>query len=165
MKKSNKIVIGVIIVLAVVIAASAIPLFLNMDTQNSSLKIIVGEETLAEYTLDEIEKMSSVDVEKELTSSNKQTEEGTFTGVPLEIILSAIDSDWENKYSEFILTASDGFSSAVSLADILEGENVLIVYEKDREALGEDVGPLRAIVVNDPFGNRSTFHLNKIELQ
>lgn len=168
-KRNKLIIIIVIVALAILIGVLAlVNASGNKSEVEGGITVILDSKTV-QYSPDAIKDFESISFEKEIKSSSKDDETGTYKGVPLEVILGEIDSDWGNKYENFILTASDGFSTAVSKSDITQGENVVIVYEKDGEALkgadDEGPGPYRIIIVNDPFGNRSIMNLVSIEAE
>jgi DMSO/TMAO reductase YedYZ molybdopterin-dependent catalytic subunit len=168
-KKSN---IAIIVIIVVLIALIAIISAINKSgtltlSGDNALLVRASEKTLREYTVEEIKSFPPIEVYKRISSSKGEDEEGVFTGVPLETLLSDAIPDWSDKYTEFVFTGSDGFTSAAFASDVEKGENVLIVYAKDGEDLsGPDAGgkgPLRVVIVDDPFGNRSTYLLMSIE--
>jgi len=135
---------------------------------DGSLLITADGTVVREFTYDEIRAFPRVSVEKTITSSKEEDESGVFTGVAIESLLSEADEGWAEKYTEFIFHASDGFAASVFKSDIVKGENVIVVYEKDGAALpGPDEGgkgPLRIVVADDPFGNRSAYLLVRIDM-
>jgi DMSO/TMAO reductase YedYZ molybdopterin-dependent catalytic subunit len=165
-KKSN---IAIIIIVAVLIAAVAILAVINnnqnkLPETDGSLLILSGNETLKEYTFEELKALPSVDIEKTITLGKNGDESGTFTGVPLEVILNEAAPNWQSKYTEFIFKASDGYTSSAFASDVTEGENVLVVYAKDGDPLRSEQGKLRIVIVSDTFGTRSAYLLTSIEL-
>jgi DMSO/TMAO reductase YedYZ molybdopterin-dependent catalytic subunit len=170
MKKSNIAILAAVVILVVLVAIISI---INRQAsegvgKSGFLLIRAGGADVKEYSVSEIQNLPSVDLEKTITSSKSADESGVYTGVPLEAILDDAAPGWEDHYKEFLLKADDGFVSSVFASDVLKGENVLIVYAKDGEMLKakEDggIGPLRAVIAEDPFGNRSTYYLTVIEL-
>jgi DMSO/TMAO reductase YedYZ molybdopterin-dependent catalytic subunit len=168
-KKSTVLILAVIVILIVFVAILA---GINRgqageQPSDGSLRLTAGETQLKEYRYDDIRAFPSVDVEKTIDSSKEDDESGVFTGVPLELLLDDADPDWRDKYTEFIFHASDGFVASVFASDVEKGNNVLVVFEKDGELLqGPDEGgrgPLRIVVADDPFGNRSAYLLTSIE--
>ncbi|MDR0817136.1 MAG: molybdopterin-dependent oxidoreductase [Clostridiales Family XIII bacterium] len=175
MSKSTVIVIVCMVVLAVSGAAlwAAGHSGADLQAQDAALLVKADGDVLKEYTMDDIKALPSLSVEKTIVSgsmgknSGKPDESGIYTGVALEILMADADPDWEGRYSEFVLTAEDGFTSAVFLSEVQKGENVLVIYEKDGSAIAgrEDGGrgPLRVIVADDTFGNRSAWYLKSID--
>jgi DMSO/TMAO reductase YedYZ molybdopterin-dependent catalytic subunit len=170
-KKQNLLIVVILVVLVALIAVVSV---VNRGMTQApgdgfALSITSGGETLREYTLEDIQAFPFSEAEKTISSGKQEDESGVFKGVPLEALLADVDPGWAEKYTEFVFHASDGFTAAVFLSDILKGENVIVVYEKDGQPLksGDEggKGPLRIVVVDDPFGNRSAYLLTSIEVQ
>jgi DMSO/TMAO reductase YedYZ molybdopterin-dependent catalytic subunit len=168
-RKSTIAILITVVALIVLVVALAVVNRSQSGEQvaDGSLRLIAGETQLREYSYDEICAFPSVGIDKTISSSKGEDESGIFTGVPLELLLDDAESDWRNLYSEFIFHTADGFVASVFASDVEKGENVLVVFEKDGEPLkGSDEGgkgPLRVVVVDDPFGNRSAYLLTSIE--
>lgn len=170
-KKSNLIIIIVLVVLIGLIGVFAIlnQNNLPMPSKGKDLLIFSEDNTKVELTIDEIKKLPTIEFEKTISSSKEDDESGLFTGVPLEVLLDEVSPDWEESYTEFLFIGEDSFVSSVFASDVSVEENVILVYEKDGEPLlSRDEGgkgPLRIVVRDDPFGNRSTYLLKTIELK
>ena len=171
MKKSNLIIIIIVAVLVCLIAVFAIlnQNSLPMPSKGKDLLVFSEDGTRKEYTVEEIKKFHSLDFEKTISSSKEEDESGLFTGIPIELLLADVAPDWEEKYIEVIFTAEDAFISSVFASDISVGENVMLVFQKDGKPLPSKEeggkGPLRIVIRDDPFGNRSTYLLKTIELK
>lgn len=122
--------------------------------------------TVKTYTLQEIRKMDTEDVYAKLSSTNKEDIEGTFTGVRAETLLEDADKNILKKYSTFIFTAGDGYSSAASRKEIKNGDAVLVAFKRNGKAMEHfndgGTGPMQVIFTRDTYGNRSTKYLTKI---
>jgi hypothetical protein len=169
-KKSNIAILATVIALAALVAVIAI---INKQVsdgvgQSGFLAVMGPGGQVKQYSVGELRAFPSVSIEKTITSGKGADEQGVYTGVPLEAILGDAVPGWEGSYKEFLLKADDGFVSSVFASDVKKGENVLVVYAKDGEGLKgkEDggIGPLRAVIAEDPFGNRSTYYLTVVEL-
>ncbi|MDR0886679.1 MAG: molybdopterin-dependent oxidoreductase [Clostridiales Family XIII bacterium] len=170
-KKSNLIIVISIVILIVAIAILSLinRNMMRLPDSGDGLLLFSGNKTIKEYTLNDIKNLPHIDVTKSIASGKHEDESGVFTGVPLETLLSDAASDWQGKYTEFIFKAEDGFTSSAFASDIEKGENVLVVYAKDGKPLKTKAdggnGPLRIVIVQDEFGNRSTYYLKSIELK
>jgi hypothetical protein len=168
-RKSTVAIFAVIVFLVALIAVLAVVNRgqVGEQTADGSLRLMAAEEQLKEYSYDEICAFPSVDIEKTISSSKSEDESGVFTGVPLELLLDDAVPGWRGRYTEFIFRTSDGFVASVFASDVEKGENVIVVFEKDGTLLkGSDEGgkgPLRIVVADDPFGNRSAYFLTSIE--
>lgn len=167
MTDNRKILIA-IVVFVVLVAAFALWNINGLKDEFNGIAIEADGERLVTFTMEELRALPPVEVEKTITSGEKKEEHGLYKGVPIEKLLDRADESWREKYKSFTLWGGDGYASAISKSDIIEGENVLIVYEKDGKPLEHfsegGAGPIRAIIVMDPFGNRSAQYLVKIEL-
>ena len=174
MKKIKKSTLIIIISLVVLISLIAVFAILNknslpMPSEGNALLVFSEDSTHKEYTLEDIEKLPFIEFEKTISSGKEEDESGLFKGVPLELLLEDANPRWKDAYAEFIFIAEDSFVSSVFTSDVSNGENVILVYEKDgvplltRSEGGK--GPLRIVVRDDPFGNRSTYLLKTIELK
>ena len=174
MKKIKKSTLIIIISLVVLIALIAVFAILNknslpMPSEGNALLVFSEDNTKIEFTMDEIKELQSIEFEKTISSSKEDDESGLFTGIPLEVLLDEINPEWEDLYTEFIFIGEDSFVSSVFASDVSVEENVIVVFEKDGTPLPSrdegGKGPLRIVVRDDPFGNRSTYLLKTIELK
>ena len=158
-------------VVVLIIVAGAAAYFNAQGNQKSSdglsLTITRDGEELAVYTLDEIQKMPSVEMEAHLSSGSGEDVDGVYTGVPLSYILKRTDPEILTECTEFTARAGDSFSSALSAEDITGTDTVLVVYQENGKALKSfqdgGTGPMRIMVAGDTYGNRSTQFLVGIE--
>jgi hypothetical protein len=165
----NKVIIYIIVVL---VGVAAILAFLNRpsyDSHSAALTVSQDGMDLHTFTLEEVRALPSVSVKKSIVSSNHADESGVFTGVPLHNLIKAVDADLLTGERRFITRAEDGFASVFTTREVLEPDNIIIVYAKDGQSLDRyeegGTGPLRIIIQGDAFGNRSTKYLKQIEIK
>jgi len=149
-------------VIVVLFAAAGTAAYMNAEgtdktAKGYSLCISVGDETkgnrtVKTYTLNEIKKMPAQSFKAEINSSSGEDEEGTYKGVELKYILDSADKKLLKTHDRFILTAGDGFSSAVTAKEVKE---LLHMNEGGK-------GPMRIVMPKDTYGTRSTQFLVKI---
>lgn len=168
-KRGALIVAGAMALLAAAIAVLA---YLNAPKdgiERGTLAVVRGEETIARLTLAQIREMPSVSVEKEIVSSSHEGDAGLFTGVPLRAVLEAAQPGLLEGANQIVARAEDAFVTAYTAKEVQESDAILVAYEKDGAPLGsrEDggTGPLRILITDDPFGNRSTKYLAQIEVR
>ncbi|NLF47990.1 MAG: molybdopterin-dependent oxidoreductase [Clostridiales bacterium] len=163
-------------VIVVLFAAAGTAAYMNAEgtdktAKGYSLCISVGDETkgnrtVKTYTLNEIKKMPAQSFKAEINSSSGEDEEGTYKGVELKYILDSADKKLLKTHDRFILTAGDGFSSAVTAKEVRKDRTVFVVYEKDGKELLHmnegGKGPMRIVMPKDTYGTRSTQFLVKI---
>lgn len=162
----------IVLVLGALIVAAGVLWALNQPKTpvvSGELRVIRGEETIKTFTLEEIKAMQSVSVEKEIVSSSHADDQGTFTGVPLRALLDGADPGWRENAAQIAARAEDGFVVAYTVDEVEKDDNFLVVYEKNgRQLAGKKdggTGPLRLIIQNDDFGNRSVKYLAQIEVR
>jgi DMSO/TMAO reductase YedYZ molybdopterin-dependent catalytic subunit len=131
--------------------------------------VIADGKALRTYTVDDLKKFPPFEIRKDIASGKHDDESGLFKGAPLEDILDDAVPDWKGKYKEFIFRAEDAFTSSVFASDVEKGDNVIIVYAQDGAPLPGSAdggkGPLRALIADDEFGNRSAQMLVSVELK
>lgn len=168
MFKKKYIVIGVLLlVIAIVFLAC---LNRPQDTaEPGTIRITCQGELVKSLTLEELQALPKVEMEKTISSSNSPNETGVFSGVDLVEVLKAADPALIEDCTRVIAKANDGFVASYDKDEILRDGNILVVYAKDNKPLeGADAGgtgPLRIVVISDPFGNRCTKHLSELEVQ
>lgn len=139
----------------------------NAKHGDSTLTIARDGEAIRVFSLEEIQAMPYIETEKTIVSSSYENESAVFKGVELSYLLNKVDQSLLKECKKFITRAEDGYASAVSADEVLLEGNVLVVYAKDGESLGDykngGSGPMRLLIINDEFGNRATRYLNEID--
>ena len=101
-------------------------------------------------------------------SATARGETRNFTGVPLADIFAHLGISGDNAGS-VLFTSLDGFATAVSIADALDGTNAFIVFEEDGQPLGTreegGLGPYMLVMARDQFPNRWARYLMEITVQ
>ncbi|MGI6492551.1 MAG: molybdopterin-dependent oxidoreductase [Pelotomaculum sp.] len=165
----SKVIIYIIVVLVGMTAILALLNRPSEDLHAAALTVSQDGADLHTFTLEEIKALPSVSVEKSIVSSNHADESGVFTGVPLHDLIKGVDANLLTGERRFITRAEDGYASVFTTREVLEPDNIIIVYDKDGQSLGSyeegGTGPLRIVIQGDPFGNRSTKYLKQIEIK
>jgi DMSO/TMAO reductase YedYZ molybdopterin-dependent catalytic subunit len=116
----------------------------------------------------QVRALPSVSVGKTILSSSHPTEKGVFTGVPLRTLIDAANPSLLRSATAIVTRATDGFVSVLAPSEVSQGDDVLLVYEKDGKGLGTSkdggTGPFRIIVVTDTWGNRDTKWVDEIQI-
>ncbi len=155
MKKSTGIVIAV---LAVLTAGAAILAALNGAQATAKKKlqndaeflIVTGEgkqKVTHKVTMEELQALEPQAIEAVYKKSGKDPETRAFTGVPFAAVLRAKNID-PTGFKTAAFTASDGYASALPIADALNEESCFIVIDSG------DEGPFRMILAKDQFSQR-----------
>lgn len=137
--------------------------------EEGTLTISRDDQVVRVFTVEEIMDMPSVEVEATIVSSDYGKETGTFTGVPMADVLNMADEAILKECKQFITKAEDGYAAMLTIKDVESKDDVLIIYKKDGKFLGsrdeKGTGPLRILIPQDPYGNRSAKYLNEITVK
>ncbi len=160
MKISPKLLAVIAVLLAAVIAVTWYMHSREIQDTDDRLSVMYDGNEVVSYSLSEIIDMKNITVYADIKSAKAADEKGDYTGVRLDVLLkNAGVSDFET----IIFTAGDGYSAA---ADADETKEILVAYEKDGETLGYftkgGTGPLRCVMLEDSYGNRSIKYLTEI---
>ncbi|HAA38383.1 MAG TPA: hypothetical protein DCE00_05875 [Firmicutes bacterium] len=167
----KKIVI-ILLVLAVVVAVTAM---LNREgleekkaSQENALLYVKADGKEIEVDFATIKELPEAEFPAVLKSSGKPPVDTSYTGVELKALLEKLEIDTAGK-TQVITKAVDGYTVALSLAEVLEDDNVYIVYKRDGKDLGAreegGSGPYQIVIRKDQFGQRWNKYLMEIELQ
>lgn len=166
--KKHKVVILAIVFL---FAAVAVLAQLNRPADKpdaSRIKVFIANEAVATLTLADLQAMPLSELDKEIVSSGGDNQAGLFTGVALRALLDASAPGWEQNASSVTCRASDNFTTAFTVDEVLAEGNILVAYALDGELLPSQEeggkGPFRLVVRDDAFGNRSTYWLCCVEV-
>jgi len=168
MKPRSNLVIG----LALIILATLIGVLAWANAPRSreaaTLTVMRGGAVLQAFTLEQIQKMPSVELAKNIQSANHTDERGVYRGVELRVLLDQAVPDWPTSSSQIIARAADGYTATFAPDEIGFANNIVIVYAKDGLPLGSltdgGSGPFRIIIREDAFGTRGTKYLIEIEV-
>ena len=171
-KQSNKrqsiiILCGFMFLLALVLLLAHLNRPAQM-MQSGTLTISRAGELLGQYTVEELQSLPYVEVEKEIVSSSSTNELGLWRGVPLRDLLNKISPELLSEAQNIYAYAEDAYVSSYRASEVALNDNILVIYAKDGQNLaGHDAGgkgPLRILVTNDAFGNRCIMYLCEIKI-
>jgi hypothetical protein len=167
------IIIAVVAVLAIALGVTA---YLNMGSvadkkalqEKAIIMITFGDKKLAQANMDYITGLGEKEFKANLKKSGKSPVEYSYTGIPMKNLFSSLEINTAG-VTTVVLKAIDGYSSALTLDEVLEDDNVYIVYKMDEKLLenaenGGD-GPYMALIRKDPYSQRWCKLLTEINLQ
>jgi DMSO/TMAO reductase YedYZ molybdopterin-dependent catalytic subunit len=165
----------VIIILVVLVLIVGVTALLNRQgieekaaSQRDAILFIVSDNFEAQVDFDTILELKEVEFQAVLRSSGKPAVDTTFTGVQLKDILEKVGAKTDGK-TQVITKAVDGYVVALSMDEVLEDDNVYIVYKRDGKDLGRKEeggsGPYQVVIRKDQFGQRWNKFLMEIELK
>lgn len=131
------------------------------------LRIKAGNDIIAEVTLEEIRKLPVVNKKMAINSTGGLTKH-KFIGTPLLEVFNYVDPDIVKDYKRVITVGVDKYTSGVDMEEVLQKNNVLLVYEDNGIPLKSKKGDketMRIVIVNDLYGQRFTNYLVEIQLE
>ena len=167
-KSLLKIVVTVIAVLLIILVG--IFGYLNAKGEKlneGQLRIRAGNEIISEVTLEEVRKLPVV-YKKMVINSTGGLSKHKFTGTPLLEVFNYVDPDIVKDYKRVITIGVDKYTSGVDMEEVLQKNNVLLVYEDNGMPLKSksgDKATMRIVIANDMYGQRFTNYLVEIQLE
>ncbi len=166
-RKQYKRVGMIMVFLAVVIGVFA---FLNLQGKKpveGVLEIKAEELVIATLDIDDVKQLPAVK-KKVVINSTQGLSKHEFTCTPLAVVFNKIDPEIVNQYQKVITKGVDNYTSVVEMEEVLEEDNVYLVYEDQGSLLkmksGKE-GAMQVIVLYDEFGQRFTNFLVELELE
>lgn len=168
----KKIIIS-LVVLTLVVGITA---YLNMQglvnkkemQQKALLSIKVDGEEVKSIDMEFIKGLGEVEFNANLKTNGKAPINKSYKGVPLIKILEACEIDAAGK-KQVIAKAIDGYISALSVDEVLDEENIYVVYKEDGEFLGTKEnggsGPYKVVISKDKFSQRWCKFLSEVEVK
>lgn len=165
--EQKKILPAVIALLVIIIAVFA---FLNRsgdDLKEDRILVKSGDTVLGVLTVADLQKLPAAQKKMVVQSTGGMTKH-EFTGTPLLDALNSIDPAIPQKYTRIITKGIDNYTSGVKMSEVLQSNNVFVVYADYGKPLktktGGD-GAMQIIIYQDEFGQRFTNYLTSLELQ
>jgi len=121
---------------------------------------------LGEITLEEIKELPSVKRTMSIHSTAGITQH-SYRGTLLSNVLDLFDPDITKDYNSIRAIGADGFTSYISMDEVLMENNVYIMYEDNDEPLTRQngqPGAMRVVLLDDTFGERFTKYLLEVVL-
>ena len=135
--------------------------------EEGKIRFKAGNEILGEITLEEVKKLPVVNKKMSISSTSGLTNHN-FTGTPLLEVLNCVDPGIIKRYEKVITRGVDNYTSGVNMEEVLEKDNVYLVYADHGTPLKSKTGTedtMRIIILNDPYGQRFTNYLVEIQLE
>jgi len=172
MSKGTK---AVFVTAAVLIAVVAVFAVLNREhiapkkeAQEAGFFIIHADGQEFAVSMDDILALSPFDITANYKPSGREPVTRIYQGVSLKSIVESLNIDYSG-YRSVSFLAADGYASAISLNEAMDGGNCCIVISLDGEPLGtrEDggSGPFMMILPDDQFSQRWCKYLLEVNFQ
>jgi hypothetical protein len=166
-KKSSNTVVIIIVCLALAVGILA---YLNSNGEKlneGEIRIKAGDKVLGTVTMDDARQLPAVKKKLAINSTSGITKH-QFTCTPLSEVFKKIDPDICNSYEKVITIGVDNYTSFIRMDEVLEKNNVYLVYEDNGKPLKTKMGKegsMRVIILNDEFGQRFTNFLVEMRLE
>lgn len=134
--------------------------------ENGILQIFADGELVGEVTIDEMREMKVV-TRRLVVHSSKGDEMFDFKGTMLLGIFDSIDPSLAEEYKYINVVGADEYSAYLTMEEVLEENNVYIMFDNGDEPLPKydgKPGAMRVIVLKDAYGQRFTNYLTRLEL-
>lgn len=171
-KNSRRVLAAIMCVILVAAGITGVANYIdNKDntTGEKGYSLTVGYEdtVIKTFTAKELKEMPSIEKKVFLSSSSKDDVDGKYKGVPLSYLINRADPGLFESCENVLCVAGDGYTSAFTMDEVLEENNLIVAYEMDGKSLEHldegGTGPLRIVALKDSFGNRSVKYVTKIE--
>jgi len=169
----NKKVATALVILVVIAAIFA---YLNagdredriISQQEAVLILNYQGEEQARVDFDQIQELEEHEFEATLRSSEDEDRDDTYVGVRLHDLLQKFDLPVE-EMNQVVTRAVDGYTVALSPEEVLEEDNVYIVYMHNGDYLSPrdegGSGPYRLVIREDQFAQRWNRYLMEIDVR
>ena len=159
MNKQNKVILGIIVILAVILGVTG---FLNRGAtaekaalnDNAIFKVMINGEEVASRNMVEIQALGEVNFEANLKTSGKDPIPYVYSGVLLKTILEDAGVDLSNAKG-VVVSAVDGYAVSITMEKIMSKDNVYVAYQREGDLIGTreegGKGPYQMIVSKDAF--------------
>ncbi len=166
-KSTNKIMVTAIVILVLLISIFGYLNSKGEKLEEGKIKLKAENDILGEITLEEVKKLPAVNKKMAISSTGGLTKHN-FTGTPLLEIFNHMDPEIVKRYKRVIIRGVDNYTSGVTMEEVLEKNNVFVVYADNGEPLKSKTGKeesMRIVILNDQFGQRFTNYLVEMQLE
>jgi DMSO/TMAO reductase YedYZ molybdopterin-dependent catalytic subunit len=134
--------------------------------------IKAGETVLGSFTVADLRKLPAVEkkivVQTNCSLKSASSSRHDYTGTSLQGVLDRVDPGLTQKYQKVITRGVDYYSQVLDMSEVLQPDNVYIVYADNGRLLktkdGRE-GSLQLVISLDKTGQRYTNWLVSLELQ
>jgi hypothetical protein len=165
---SLKVIVTALIVLLVVLVG--IFGYLNArgeKLEEGKIRFKAANEILGEITVEEVKQLPAVNKKMAISSTSGLTKHN-FTCTPLLEVFNHIDPEIVKSYEKVITRGVDNYVSGVNMEEVLEKNNVYLVYADNGAPLKSKTGTegtMRIVILDDLYGQRFTNYLVEIQLE
>ncbi len=140
----------------------------HASQREAEIYIEVDGERIATVDFSAMQKLEEHEFTETLRSSEAAPRDHIYVGVKMRDLLQHYDLSVQ-EHEQIIARAADGYTVALTIEEVLEEDNVYVVYEEDGEPLAPKEaggsGPYMVLIRQDEFGQRWTKFLMEIQLR
>lgn len=171
-KKRNTVIIASLAVLLIVVGIFACLNAGNIEEkkqleESETIKIKFNNDKTSEIDMDFIKKAGEKEFSAVMDTSDSEQQEYYYTGVLIKDVLEVMGIRIED-YKIVAVKAVDGYTVSFKTEEVLDEDNIYIVYEENGKSLGTKSsggkGPYQVVVRKDQFSNRWCKFVVEIEL-
>ncbi len=164
---TNKMIAVIIICLIIVVGIFLYLNSLEERLDEGEIRIKAGNNVLGIVTLEDVKQLPAVKKKLAINSTLGITKH-QFTCTPLSEVFNKIEPNIVNDYKKIITIGVDNYTSSIKMDEVLEKNNVFLVYEDNGKPLKSKTGKegtMRVVILNDIFGQRFTNFLVEMRLE
>lgn len=164
---TNKMIAVIIICLIIVVGIFLYLNSLEERLDEGEIRIKAGNNVLGIVALEDVKQLPSVKKKLAINSTLGITKH-QFTCTPLSEVFNKIEPNIVNDYKKIITIGVDNYTSSIKMDEVLEKNNVFLVYEDNGKPLKSKTGKegtMRVVILNDIFGQRFTNFLVEMRLE
>ena len=166
----NKILIVILVVLFAAVGGFAWHNWQQArDIEPAVLTVRLEGQEVGTISLTEIKQLGGQEFSVILRSSGQAPREQNYTGVPLKLVLEAVQPGMLDGKISVTVTAIDGYAVTFSANELFQEEHIYLVWAQDGQPLGDKAsggsGPLLVIPRQDEFGQRWCKFAVRVDVQ
>ncbi|MGI6359110.1 MAG: molybdopterin-dependent oxidoreductase [Bacillota bacterium] len=169
----KKVLIGVVGLLVVVIAITGYVNWrqsaaLREAQANATLAVTWGDDNSATLSMQQVQALPAEEFAVVQRSSDAPDSDQVFKGVALKVALSEQGVPLDDS-SLVTVKAADGYAVALTGSEVLQDENVYLVYQRGGEPLGTKAsggtGPFQLVIRQDTYAQRWCKFVSEIQVK
>lgn len=132
-------------------------------TANSEIAVTINNQVANKITKEDISSLEPETFTASLKSSGNDPVDVQYTGVPMASILEEKNISLD-EHQTVTMGSLDGYTVQLKASEVLDKENVWLVFEQDGKELDSRSGPYMVVIRKDSFSQRWSKQLCEITL-
>ncbi len=169
----KRILIGMVGLLVVVIAITGYmnwreSVALREAQANATLQVTWADDNSVTFSMQQVQELPAEEFAVVQRSSDAPDSDQVFKGVPLKALLAAQGVSLDES-SLVTVKAADGYAVALTGGEVLQDENVYLVYQRGGDSLGTKAsggtGPFQVVIRQDTYAQRWCKFVSEIQVK